>query len=192
MDQQVIPPQRAAPGAAQRRSPAVLVTLIAGVVVLVAGGIGAAILLSRGTTPKAPDPSPQQAATAPPAEPTLRPAKFKLPAADLLASADEMVEAYTADEAAGTAKYKGKVIDVTGAVFGKPEDAFGGRIIALGGGAEKFRGVRCQLHKDNAGQFDDVDKGENVTIRGRCDDLSTDIVLKDCAVLVLRGEKAEK
>ena len=157
----------------KRTSPAAMAAVIVGAVVL-AGGIVAAVLLFGGRKDQ---PSATQPADA-------KPAPVVLPGPAIEASATDMLVMFKDKQAEAEEKYKGRVVDVTGSVFQKGDNLAGERAITLEGGTQsKFAGVRCVFPPANYFQLDEVERGENVTIRGRFDALVSDVVLRDCAVL---------
>lgn len=196
------------------RSPTAAFLVLTGALVVVAGSVYALyIVMNKAGVPKGGPNAPQQSAqpTTNAASrdegPTLVQAIKVLPAAQLTATAEAMVEALsrledsaetqpatqtpTAPATEPTSRplptldpgYRGKVIDVTGRVYAKGDSELVGIYIALGGGVERTRGVHCTLAPENAGQVGSIQKGQTVLIRGRCVNLAKDIELEDCAVL---------
>lgn len=156
------------------KSQAVMIGVILGVLVIAGAAVTVVMMMKKD------DPAP--AATQPAA--ASKPVAVILPAADLTAAAADIISLFKDKQTEAEAKYIGKVIDVTGSISAKIEGSLDGtRSIALEGGVERFAGVRCVLNEANYFQLAEVDRGDTVTIRGRCEGLTTDVVLRDCAVV---------
>lgn len=161
-------------GVTRQRSPALLIGVVVGVLVL----IGAAVLVIMMMSGKQDSP----AATQPAAETKPTPVIPKGPA--IAVDATEMLNLFRDDPAAADILYKAKILDVTGVVSAKLDSNFAGeRAIALEGGVQRFAGVRCVLPEANHFQLGEVEQGQTVTIRGRCEGLVSDVILRDSAVL---------
>ena len=160
-------------GRAGRTSPALVVGLVLGMVLL-AGAVMLALVKFVGTEP-------QPAATRP-ADAGPRAVVLAGPA--IATTAADMRALFKERPADAEAKYTGKVVDVDGTVFAKGTDLAGERAVTLeGGGQARFAGVRCVFPNTNYFQWDQVEVGQAVRVRGRCDGLVSDVVLRDCAVL---------
>ena len=156
-----------------KTSPALVVGIILGMIVL-AGGVMWALLKFAG-------PAAQPAATQPS---EAGPTAVVLDPPAIEASALDLLVLYKDKQAEAKGKYDGKVVDVTGAVFEEGTDLAGERAINLEGGRQaKFAGVRCVFPAANYFQLAEIEKGQTVTIRGRCQGRVSDVVLRDCAVL---------
>lgn len=148
--------------------------ILVGIAILVTGGIVGMILMNRGTTVEV---SPATAPVPPKQNPVV------LPGPAIAISAPELVTAYSSDPAVGDTKFKGKTVDVTGVVFSKKLDVTGEYFIAMEGGSEGFLGIRCYLHESNRFQFDEVETGQTLVVRGICDGVMTHVVLRSAAVI---------
>jgi len=186
------------------RSPAAMFFVVFGALVVIGGTVYVLmVVLNRAAIPPAqqPSPAPQSApASAPSEDPQLIAAKKIPPAPQITAPADTMIAAYSTKEDAYNAAnpagdsttrpiaaidpgYIGKIVEVTGRVYGTGDSELVGIYVSLGGGIERTRGVRCLLATENVAQIKSISKGQTVVIRGRCKDLAKDIELDDCAVM---------
>jgi len=162
------------PAAGRTQSPALLVGLVIGVLVLVGAGV-TVFMMTRDRQQPAP-------ASQPASETKPTPVVLEGPA--IVVSASEMLNLFRDKPVDAETKYKGQIVDVTGVVSAKLESNFAGeRGFALEGGVQRFAGVRCVLPEANYFQMQEVQSGETVTIRGRCEGLVSDVILRDCAVL---------
>lgn len=96
-------------------------------------------------------------------------------------SAQELIDAYAADETASNTKFSGKILEVSGIVVAKSEGAGGSYSISLG---DAMSGVSCTVDSADVAPFkailDKITEGDAVTFRGRCDGMLTDVQLSRC------------
>lgn len=145
--------------------------------VLVAGGITAFFMLRDDEKPAAP-PAP---ATQP--APTPKRTPVSLPGPTTAVSASELLKAYNDDPNKADELYKGKVLDVTGTVLAAKRDVLEKSFVALEGGTDRIRGVRCILSPENDWQVETTERFQTVTVRGRCQGILGDVVLHESAVM---------
>ena len=159
--------------ASRPKSPALLIAVAIGVLVIAGAGVTWMMMLNKPAAP---------AATQPAAPAKQVAVVLDGPAVE--ADANDMINLYKEKLEEAEAKYNGKIVDVTGSISAKLDSNFDGtRAIALEGGIQRFAGVRCVLKEANYFQLGDVERGESVTIRGRCEGLTSDVILRDCAVI---------
>ncbi|QOV88732.1 OB-fold protein [Humisphaera borealis] len=160
-----------APGG-RPKSSALLIGVAIGVLVIAGAGVIWMMMLNK----------PAPVATQP-SEPA-KPVAVVLDGPAIEADATALINLFKDKQEEAEAKYNGKVVDVTGSISAKLDGNLDGtRAIALEGGVQRFAGVRCVLKEANYFQLADLERGETVTIRGRCEGLTTDVVLRDCAVI---------
>ncbi len=96
-------------------------------------------------------------------------------------SAQELIDAYSSDEAGSNAKYSGKILEVSGVVVTKSEGIGGSYSISL---ADEMSGVSCTVDSADVlpykAKLDKINAGDNVVFRGRCDGMLTDVQLSRC------------
>ena len=95
-------------------------------------------------------------------------------------SATTLCKRYSDSQVSADAKYKGKVLLVTGTVASK-ERQFNGSMAVMLSANLVGSGVRCFFSRDRAYDADKLN-GE-VTIRGRCDGWDMGVVLRGCKVV---------
>lgn len=100
------------------------------------------------------------------------------PAATL--TAQELYEQYARDEEAGNQQFLGNILEVTGTVIDKMEDEEGAPVLILGQPGE-MTGVMCTLSGENTAK--DITPGDQVTVRGRCTGMLSDVVLNECRII---------
>ena len=94
-----------------------------------------------------------------------------------------LVEAYESNEVAADERYKGKVLEVSGVVNAVKKDILDTMYIELKGGGEfELRGVQCYFDDSHTNSLSNLSKGQWVTIRGRCDGLMMNVLLKECEI----------
>lgn len=104
--------------------------------------------------------------------PTLEDAK-----ADFTLTADELFDAFDGDEDGATAKYVGKVIEVSGTVIATEAKAEGSTVTLEAANA-MVGGVNCAF-----GVAPDVKEGQQVTLKCACQGFLMDVVMNNCNVV---------
>ena len=91
---------------------------------------------------------------------------------------------YKASEVEADAKYKGKIIKVTGVVDSIGEDTLHHPYIRLtGGGKHQAWGVRCAFSKKYEPELAQLTIGQTVTVQGKCDGRLINVLMKDCRLV---------
>lgn len=95
--------------------------------------------------------------------------------ADYTLTADELFDAFDANEGAALTTYENKVVAVNGEVVSvKNQD--GRANVILGAANALAGGVNCSFNEE----ISDLEKGDQVTIKGRCQGFLMDVVLNNC------------
>ena len=84
------------------------------------------------------------------------------------------------------AKYKGKILKLTGEVYNIDREIAGNTYITFNiGGQYSFKDVRITFKKSEESKVAQLKKGQTVTIKGECIGtlLSTTVALKDCEII---------
>lgn len=97
------------------------------------------------------------------------------------ASARGLVYEYEQNEVASDSKYKGKILRVRGAVGDIKKDILDELYVTLEAG-DPIRSVQCYFDKEHSGALAKLSKGASISIRGRCDGLMMNVILKDCVL----------
>ncbi|MFH0846779.1 MAG: hypothetical protein V1894_01810 [Chloroflexota bacterium] len=106
-----------------------------------------------------------------------------LPDGVTLIGARELFDAYTEDVEAADRKYKGKVLEVVGKVK-MNRSLFGSRYIVLGStGLMSTWAVDCLFTDTTNPRLDEVKKEDIARIRGKCEGLELDVILKECKLI---------
>lgn len=97
----------------------------------------------------------------------------------------ELFNAYEKDETTADAKYRGRTLEVTGEVILKSNFflfLFVGKCYIVLGSGDPYQvfGVRGIFSDEIDQRVYDVKKHDNVTIRGVCEGLKTDVILGQC------------
>ena len=105
-------------------------------------------------------------------------------------SAKDLYAAYARDEAAADAKYKGRRLEVTGEVIiSRVVVLIDQYCIVLNGEIDPTFtswGIQCLFNKTSDTRLYEAEKHRIVTVRGRCDGLQQDVVLRDCELVSLQ------
>lgn len=151
----------------KKRSPVLIVCIAVIGFSLLAGF--AAYILSHGLpfiTPVSSSPAPQIAPTT---------------AEVIKITAEELLKAYYANRKSAEAKYKGKVLQVSGVVGSVGKNVVGTRFVKLAGDYIEAWRVQCMFDGENESQLASLTIGQGVIVQGTCDDyLPPDVTLKDC------------
>jgi hypothetical protein len=102
-------------------------------------------------------------------------------------SAKELFAKYAKDQAAADSLYKGRTLEVTGEVMiSKSILLIEQYIIVLYGSedpANQTWGVQCTFSNNTDTRLYQIEKRRMVTIRGRCDGLQQDVVLRNAELV---------
>jgi hypothetical protein len=105
-------------------------------------------------------------------------------------SAVDLYAAYVKDEAAADALYKGRTLEVTGEVLiSRAIVLVDQYCIVLDSGFEATSntwGVQCLFNNNQDARLYQAEKHRIVTVKGRCDGLQQDVVLRDCEFISLQ------
>lgn len=159
---------------------ATLLCAFAGVVHRAVGG-------DTGADTPAPDRGPVQQGNASPPRPvaTPRPAPTPKPVEEAVAvTATELLADYKNNEVRGDAKYKGKLVRVTGTIDTIGKDILDDPYVTIGaGGLYEAEHVQCMLQKSQLQAAAALDKGSKATVRGRVKGLTIlNVMIDDCVI----------
>ena len=163
-------PVGAPPSAAARSHPGRLLLLLLGAAII-CGLIIAAVSTNsdsqQSSSPAVPGAGPQQSSGTSAQEPVIR------------VMASQIVAEYAANEVAADARYKGKIICVSGTIGRIGKDILDRPYVILDGGEGEFRSVQASFEDKDLAQLAQLSKGQQVSIEGTCDGLSINVVLKN-------------
>jgi hypothetical protein len=95
-------------------------------------------------------------------------------------SASELFRAFSEDEAAANLKYAGKVVEISGVIYSAEEGSQGDLNILFMDENEMF-GVACTI--DQYENMDKLSEGQEITIKGECSGMLSDVVLIRCVIV---------
>lgn len=95
-------------------------------------------------------------------------------------SASELFKAYSEDEAAANQKYAGKVVEINGLIYSLDEGSQGDLNILFMDDDEMF-GVACTIDQEE--DIDELTEGQEITIKGECSGMLSDVVLIRCVIV---------
>lgn len=114
-------------------------------------------------------------------EGTLAPAAVEAQAIKVTAA--QMYADYKENEIAGDAKYKGKLIEVTGTVTSISKDILNTPYIALKTEEYGIFQVQCMFSKSDEAQLAIIAKGSRITLRGTVTGKLGNIIVNDCSIV---------
>lgn len=101
----------------------------------------------------------------------------------IIITAAQLYKEYHADQEAANAKYRDKIINVTGVVteigINRVDTPY---VILTGGGQYEFLGVQCLFIAQDKSKLAQLSEGQSLTIEGICQGYSFDVILKNCAI----------
>lgn len=99
-------------------------------------------------------------------------------------NAFQLVNDYKSNEVAADEHYKGKVLEVSGIIRSIGKDIMDTMYVSLEGGGEfEMRGVQCYFADSERNKLATLSKGRWITIKGRCDGLMMNVLLKECVIV---------
>jgi len=101
---------------------------------------------------------------------------------DYKMSAISLMDAYAADEIAADLKYKDKIVVLTGRVLTKGKDVMGRLYVSYNVG-RLTRSVECFFAPRYARDVSDVNSGRDLTIRGRVEGMTGNVVVRGCRIV---------
>ena len=105
------------------------------------------------------------------------------PEPSISVSAAELVNDYKANEVAADARYKGKVVEVSGAIDRIGKDLIDTMYVSLSSGRQfEFRSVQCYFADSEEGKLSQLSNGQWITLKGRCDGLMGNVLVKECKI----------
>jgi len=126
-------------------------------------------------------PAQEPAARSPTPEPRQAPVKAA-PAPAEAVELKAILGEYADNEVRADARYKGKLVKVTGIVGDVKKDILGGIYVTLGTGkAFEIPVVQCMVDDDYAARVSALSKGAKVTVQGRVTGLMMNVLVDDCA-----------
>jgi hypothetical protein len=107
----------------------------------------------------------------------------------IIVSAGDLYSAYLKDEAAADARYKGRTLEITGEVLISRAIVVVDQYCivldsGLGEGSNTW-GVQCFFEDNQDARLYKAEKHRIVTVKGRCDGLQQDVVMRDCEFINL-------
>jgi len=114
-----------------------------------------------------------------------KPAQVSVPTpTETEVTAEELCSAYEANKVVADAKYKDKILTVTGVVDSIGEDILHNPFVRLtGGGKHQACGARCVLNKKYEPELAQLTIGQTLTVQGKCYGRLMNVLMKDCALI---------
>lgn len=100
----------------------------------------------------------------------------------IVITAEDLFAAYDENEVAADNQYKGKLLKVTGVINDIGKDILDDTYITLDTGEFIFS-VQCYFKGDDADALAALTKGQTVTLVGKCDGMSMNVVMKKCEII---------
>lgn len=102
---------------------------------------------------------------------------------EVTVAATVLCSEYQENEIAADLKYNGKVLLVTGTIEDIGKDLLDSIYVSLTDGEEfSLTGVQCFFSDSQASVAANLKKGQKISIKGKCDGLMGNVMLKGCTV----------
>ncbi|MDP1625314.1 MAG: hypothetical protein Q8L64_06160 [bacterium] len=106
------------------------------------------------------------------------------PVPTIKVTADQLMNEYNANEISAEAKYKGKVIQVSGTVESIGKDIVGSAYIALRTGGEySISSVQCMFPKSAESALAQVSKEERIVLEGQVSGKLGNVIVRSCKII---------
>ncbi|MDP5169652.1 MAG: OB-fold putative lipoprotein [Bacteroidia bacterium] len=102
--------------------------------------------------------------------------------ADFTLKAEELFQAYYADEASANQTYLNKVVELTGVVMEKQTVEENRSIVLVEVPGEMF-GINCAFEAEEADQVNSLKEGQTITLRGEVTGFTMDVNLARCVLM---------
>lgn len=101
--------------------------------------------------------------------------------AELAIEAEALVKDYSGSESEANETYLGKIVEISGPVVLISTSQDGSISFSL---FDPFEGVtatfKAEYVKENKSRIHQIEQGDNITVKGRCDGMLTDVRISDC------------
>lgn len=127
----------------------------------------------------------REAGLARPATPVTTAAQEPAPAYEppMVGKVDKLLYDYKGNEVAADAKYKGKIVEISGVVEDIKKDMMDNVYVTVGTGARfELPIAQCFLVKSEVDKAAALSKGDRITIRGRVSGLMMNVLIKDAVI----------
>ena len=96
--------------------------------------------------------------------------------------AEDLLEAFEANQVNAENQYKGKTLEITGTVDSISKDIMDDTYISLTGKGDFSWSVQCYLTKESIDAAANVKKGDTLTICGEYSSFSLNVIVKRCVI----------
>lgn len=110
------------------------------------------------------------------------PEKVENKSTDMSIASEALYQAYEADEATSNQQYIDKIIQVKGRVAERLEDENGAPVVILRP-PNAMAGVLCTLVEEERAAVQELQIGQQITIKGQCTGKLMDVVLNKCIIV---------
>jgi hypothetical protein len=155
----------------------IIAVLAGGAGIMTKGTFDVASLMSSSTKPVVPDASkPADASN----NTTTNTTTQTNTAESIKTSIKELIAAYNADKASAGAKYKGKMVTITGKVASLSATDF---TVFVTGGDPNEQGANCIFTSAYKNSIQALEPLQDVTVQGKVGDFTSDITVTDCSFI---------
>jgi hypothetical protein len=96
-------------------------------------------------------------------------------------SADQLYSEYDANQVAADAKYKGKVVSITGSISDIGKDVTDTAYVIIGG-TGILNGAQCMFPKGQESLIGNLSKGQQVTAKGEVSGKIGNVLVRNCTI----------
>lgn len=98
-------------------------------------------------------------------------------------TAAKLLQDYEANEVSADAQYKGKIVEVSGAINTIGKDILDTPYVSLSTGGGSFFSIQCMFEKSDQAQLATLSKDTRITLRGRVSGKLGNIIVRECSVV---------
>lgn len=97
-------------------------------------------------------------------------------------TAEQLYDEYYANQVAADAKYKGKIVKVTGVVSSIGKDILDAPYVVLTSGEVFEWGVQCTFSEADESALAQLSKGQTISIQGKVSSFLVNVLVRDCQI----------
>ncbi len=102
---------------------------------------------------------------------------------DFTLNASDLYSEFEGDELSATAKYSGKIIELSGKVAEIEYSSADSTLSITLREVDQFSGVICTFSEIKDATSSNVNAGEQITVRGECSGMLMDVLLNNCVLI---------
>jgi len=104
--------------------------------------------------------------------------------AEIKVSATELSQAYDNNKVAADAKYKDKILEISGIIDSIGKDILDDPYVTLKGREYSLFGIQCMFSRASEGELAQLSKGQSITLKGKVsNELIGNVLVRGCTIV---------